>query len=87
MCMMCTHLHHHQCHSQPIVHVCTKLVIRIMDVGKQSNGSDCGVLSIAFAYDVCTGNDPKYNHKSHMLQCLEECRLSRFPLVSEGIPK
>ena len=27
----------------------TKLVIRVMDVGKQSNGSDCGVLSIAWA--------------------------------------
>ena len=67
----------------------TKLVIRIMDVGKQSNGSDCGVLSIAFAYDVCSGNDPcgaKYNHKSirqHLVQCLEECCLSQFSLVSE----
>ena len=26
----------------------TKLVIRMMDVGRQSNDSDCGVLSIAF---------------------------------------
>ena len=67
----------------------TKFVIRVMDVGKQSNGSDCGVLSIAFAYDICSGNDPckaKYNHKSirqHLLKCLEECSLSWFPLVGE----
>ena len=66
-----------------------KLKIRMMDVGGQTNGSDCGVLSIAFAYDICSGNNPckaKYNHKSirpHLLKCLEECHLSRFPLVGE----
>ena len=66
-----------------------KPVIRMMDVGRQTNGSDCGVLSIAFAYDICSGNNPckaKYNHKSirqHLLKCLEECQLSRFPLVGE----
>ena len=36
----------------------SKLVVRMMDVGKQSNGSDCGVLAIAFAYDICSGADP-----------------------------
>lgn len=66
-----------------------KLVIRMMDVGEQTNGSDCGILSIAFAYEICSGNNPckaKYNHKStrqHLLKCLEECHLSRFPLVGE----
>ena len=42
-----------------------QLVVRMMDVGRQSNGSDCGVLALAFAYDICSGNDPckiKYNH-------------------------
>ena len=33
-----------------------QLVVRMMDVGRQSNGSDCGVLAIAFAYDICSGN-------------------------------
>ena len=33
----------------------SKLLIRTMDVGKQSNGSDCGVLA---AYDICSGSDP-----------------------------
>ena len=26
-----------------------------MDVEKQSNGSDCGVLAIAYAFDLCSG--------------------------------
>ena len=45
----------------------SQLTIRMMDVGRQSNSSDCGVLAIAFAYDVCCGIDPckrKYDHKS-----------------------
>ena len=29
-----------------------QLVVRMMDVGRQSNGSDTGVLAIAFAYDI-----------------------------------
>ena len=35
-----------------------QLVVKMMDVGRQSNVSDCGVLAIAFAYDICSGNDP-----------------------------
>ena len=35
-----------------------KLVVRMMDVEKQSNGSDCGVLAIAYAFDICSGFDP-----------------------------
>ena len=30
----------------------SKLVVRMMNVGRQSNGSDCGVLAVAFAYDI-----------------------------------
>ena len=66
-----------------------KLTVRIMDVGRQSNGSDCGVLAIAFTYDICSGNDPckiKYDHRSirqHLADCLEKCSISRFPVVGE----
>ena len=35
-----------------------ELVVKILDVGKQSNSSDCGVYAIAFAFDICSGNDP-----------------------------
>ena len=61
----------------------------MMDVGKQSNGSDCGVLSIAFAYDICSGSNPckaRYDHKlirQHLLKCLEDCSKSRFPLADK----
>ena len=67
----------------------SELVIMMMDVGRQSNSSDCGVLAIAFAYDICSGFDPgnvKYDHKSirqHLANCLERCSLSRFPVVGE----
>ena len=67
----------------------SQLVVKMMDVGRQSNGSDCGVLAIAFAYDVCSGSDPckvKFNHRAirqHLANCLEKCSLSRFPIVGE----
>ena len=35
----------------------SELKIEIMDVGQQTNGSDCGVLTIAFAFDICYGKD------------------------------
>ena len=66
----------------------SKLVVRMMDVGMQSNGSNCGVLA-AFAYDVCSHSNPcraKYDHKlirQHLADCLEKCCLSRFPVLGE----
>ena len=66
-----------------------ELEVRIMDVGQQTNGSDCGVLAIAFAFDICCGEDPcsvRFNHKSiryHLAKCLEECKFIRFPILGE----
>ena len=63
------------------------LEVRMMNVAKQSNSSDCGILSIAYAFDLCSGYDPcevKYDHKKirqHLVMCLENCQLSRFPLL------
>ena len=37
------------------------LTIRINDgcgAGNKMNSADCGVLSIAYAYDICSGKDP-----------------------------
>ena len=65
------------------------LEVRMLDVAKQSNSSDCGILSIAYAFDLCSGYDPcevKYDHKKirqHLVMCLENCQLSRFPLLCE----
>lgn len=66
----------------------SQLVIRMMNVARQSNGSDCGVLAIAFAYDICSGADPckrKYDHMSIRghLRSLVDCNLSSFPVLAE----
>ena len=72
--------------------VCTpasELKVRMMDVAKQCNSSDCGVLVIALAYEIASGNDPckvKFDNKSireHLASCLKQCCISRFPVASE----
>ena len=61
----------------------------MMYVGRQCNGSDCGVSAVPFAYDICAGDDPckaKYDHKLirlHLAKCLKSYSLSRFPLLGE----
>jgi hypothetical protein len=63
-----------------------QLTIQMMDVQKQGNGSDCGVLAIAIAYDLCAGHNPcqvQYNAvRPHLMACLEDARFSRFPVTS-----
>ena len=67
----------------------SKLVIRMMDVEKQSNGSDCGVLAIAYAFDLCSGFNPctvKFDPKRirhHLVTCLESGHCVRFPVLGE----
>ena len=67
----------------------TELRIVTMDVEKQTNSSDCGVLAIAYAFDICSGLNPcsvRYNQKNvrqHLVMCLEKCQFARFPLVGE----
>ena len=36
-----------------------KFTINMVDIQLQTNGYDCGVLAIAIAYDLCSGNDPR----------------------------
>ena len=66
-----------------------KLVVRMMDVEKQSNGADCGVLAIAYVFDICSGFDPcqvKFDHRfirQHLVTCLDNCEFQRFPLLGE----
>ena len=66
-----------------------KLTIRMMDMETQRNGADCGILSIAYAYNICSGKDPckvAYDHlsiRSHLAKCLEAGKFSRFPVLRE----
>ena len=36
----------------------SKLEVRMMDIAKQLNKSDCGVLAIAYAFDICSRLNP-----------------------------
>ena len=73
-----------------MVHVpSSELKVVMMDVEKQSNGSDCGVLAIAYAFDVCSGMNPcsvRFDHskiRPHLITCLENCQVSRFPVLGQ----
>ena len=65
------------------------LSIIMMDVEKQSNGSDCGVLSIAYVFNICSGMNPctvRFDHsksRQHLATCLENCQVSRFPILGD----
>ena len=65
----------------------SELKITTMDVEKQSNGSDCGVLGIAYAFDICNVLNPcnvrfdQYKIRKHLATCLEKCQISRFPVL------
>ena len=66
------------------------LCITMMDVEKQSNGSDCGVLVIAYAFHLCSGLNPctvKFDPKRirhHLVTCLESGHCVRFPVLGES---
>ena len=67
----------------------SELKVVMMDVEKQSNGSDCGVLAIAYAFDICSGMNPcsvRFDHskiRPHLINCLENCQVSRFPVLGQ----
>ncbi len=61
------------------------LSINMMDVQRQSNGSDCSVLAIAIAFELCCHRDPcilKFGNtvsiRTHLARCLEDCKLTTF---------
>ena len=65
------------------------LCLNYMDVTQQRNSYDCGVFSIAYAYDVSRGKDPcqvDYNHKMirrHLTNCFENNNITEFPSVGD----
>ena len=75
-----------------MVHVpSSDLKIVMMDVEKQSNRSDCGVLAIAYAVNICRGMDPctvRFDHskiRPHLATCLENCQVSPFPILGDRV--
>ena len=62
-----------------MVHVpSSDLKIEMMDVEKQSNGSDCGVLAIAYAFDICSGMNPGSVRFDHSKIWPLVLRIARF---------
>ena len=74
-----------------MIHVLSSDLRIVMDVAKQSNGSDCGVLAIAYAFDICTGIDPctvRFDHskiRPHLATCLENCQVTRFSVLGDRV--
>ena len=65
----------------------SNLTIKMVNIERQSNSSDCGILAIAYAFDICSGVDPckaRYDSsrtRQHLATCLSDCNFSRFPVV------
>ena len=59
--------------------------VDFVPVQQQSNGSDCGVFSIAFATCLPFATNPSFitfdvaRMRSHLLACLKSGRMSMFP--------
>lgn len=60
------------------------LKMNTIDVAKQTNSSDCGVLAVAIAFDLCSGMDPltvRYNPRGirpHLMECRRTFSFTRF---------
>jgi hypothetical protein len=57
----------------------------------QSDLTMCGVFAIAFAYDLCIGNDPstqiydEENMRKHLFECLIRKNFSEFPKTNKAV--
>ena len=64
------------------------LTFDIVNVVQQQNINDCGVFALAFAVEIVNKHDPaKFywgaNMREHLLDCLDQGRISRFPISRE----
>lgn len=64
------------------------LEIKILSVQQQTGFDDCGIFAIAYAVEICHGNNPENCRfkqslmRSHLRHCLEVGRLTSFPTSS-----
>lgn len=62
----------------------------LINVHHQRLYSDCGLFALAFAFDLCSGNDPYQSlydqgaMRSHLVNCFERQEFKRFPRVTEN---
>ncbi len=61
------------------------ITLEVQNVQLQIGSSDCGLYAIAYATDLCYGNNPsnlRYNQskmRSHLIKCLEGQKMTPFP--------
>ena len=61
----------------------------VMNIMSQPNLYDCGIFSIANAIEIACGRNPAkcvwdlVKARHHLIQCLEEGRIDRFPKIKE----
>ncbi|KAL5496713.1 hypothetical protein EMCRGX_G013057 [Ephydatia muelleri] len=59
--------------------------IRVLPVQQQKGSKDCGLFAVAFATELCSGEDPtravfkQCSMRQHLYNCLEAGEISRFP--------
>ena len=57
----------------------------LRNVQQQSGGSDCGLYAIAFAFLLCSGNNPhvvallQTHMRRHLASCINERQFTNFP--------
>lgn len=68
----------------------SELEIKMVDVDLQKNGADCGVLSVANAFNLLSARSPcsvRYADSNmlrrHLCECLERCLFSFFPTLGD----
>ena len=74
----------------------SKLIVKRLAVQQQNGYHDCGLFSIAFAVEVCSGRNPERISfvqeamRSHLLECLSTGIMKAFPKMptsQESIPR
>ena len=81
---------------QTMINVCSIMKTRkkeihfdLVNVMRQPNGSNCGLFAVAFATELAHGYDPALClwdtavMRQHLISCLENRHLSRFPCSKE----
>ena len=69
------------------------ITTNVVNVGCQEGGSDCGLFTIAMAYDLCAGVDPvtkeyvQSEMRSHLHSCFNNKLLKPFPSTVCNIEK
>ena len=64
------------------------ITLEVHNVQLQEGGSDCGVYAVAYATDLCYGNNPSNLHyhqgklRLHLIECLEMKEMTPFPSQS-----